>query len=329
MTKHMGKENRLNLLCREIIDNQERMTKGGVKPSEALDSLVRYYTIFRYSFEDFKTLYKVHYLPAAKAVGLIQRKAYTESIFKDSVAFSESYFEKAFQEKLQEGYVSLYHRVEALISHLDFHFSGYRYGILSADSSRKSEGSVFDLLEKWKISKDLLYKSDKKKNPPPNYCMNRLRLIANGIKHDGGVILDEAPPSKSALHYGKKLMPPPGIELDDANCYVLDEVTFFNDMATVNFYCDLIFKLIFRLDLQIQLNKLAPENLNPAFEYDNIELLEAAEDSKANNLHIEQLIEAICSNDERIFIEKLSLLGIAHKSKSQNPEELYVWLTDK
>ena len=325
----MEKENRLNLLCREIMENQERMTKGGVKPSEAIDSLVRYYTMFRYSFEDFRTLYKVHYLPAAKAVGVIQRKAYTESMFKDSVALSESYFEKAFQEKLQEGYVSLYHRVEALISHLDFYFSGYRYGMLSADSSRKAEGSVFDLLEEWNISKALLHKSDKKNNPPPNYCINRLRLIANGIKHDGGVILDEAPTSKSALHHGKKFAPPFGIKLDDDNCYILDEVTFFNDMATINLYCDLIFKLTFRLDLQTELNKLAPENLNPVYEYDSSELLEAAENSKENTSNIKQMVEAICSNNERAFIGKLILLGIAQKSESQDPDELYVWLSDE
>ena len=141
----MGKDNRLNLLCREILDNQEHITKSGIESSESLDSLVRYYTMFRYSFEDFRTLYKAHYLPAAKAVGIIQKKTYAESVFKDSVVLSESYFEKAFQEKLQEGYVSLYHRVEALISHLDFYFSGYRYGILSADSSRKTEGSVLEI----------------------------------------------------------------------------------------------------------------------------------------------------------------------------------------
>lgn len=241
---------------------------------------------------------------------------------------SESYFEKAFQEKIQEGYVSLYHRVEALISHLDFHFSGYRYGILAADSSRKTEGSVFDLLEEWKISKALLHKSDKKNNPPPNYCINRLRLIANGIKHDGGVILDEAPTSKSALHHGKKFVPPPGIKLDDDNCFILDEALFFNDMATINLYCDLIFNLTFRLDLQIQLNKLAPENSNPASEYDSGELLEVTENLKNNNSYIKQIVEAICSNNERTFIEKLALLGIAHKSESQDPDELYVWLAD-
>lgn len=321
----MEKENRINALCKEIEANSARVANSF---SESLNSLVLYYTMFRYSFEDFRTLYKVHYLPAAKAVGLTQKKAYEESVFKDSVVLSESYFEKAFQEKLQEGYVSLYHRIEALISHLDFYFSGYGYGILAADSSRKSEGSVFETLEKWGISKDLLYKSEKNGVPPPNYCVNRLRMIANGIKHDGGIILEEAGPLKSALHYGKKVEPPLGIMLDNDNCYILDEVRFFNDMATVNLYCDLIFKLIFRLDLQIQLNTLAPENLNPTFEYNSNELLEAAENSKDNNSYIKQMIEAIRSDNERDFIEKLTLLGIAQKSESQDPDELYVWHAD-
>ena len=67
------------MLCREIIDNQEHIKKSGVVPSESLESLVRYYTMFRYSFEDFRTLYKVHYLPAAKAAGITKKYIYIKN----------------------------------------------------------------------------------------------------------------------------------------------------------------------------------------------------------------------------------------------------------
>jgi hypothetical protein len=300
----MKKENRLDALCREIVGNYEYMTNSG-ELSEALASLVRYYTMFRYSFEDFRTLYKVYYLPAAKAVSLALRTSYESSVFKDSAVLDNQYFEKSIEEKLQEGYVSLYHRVEALIKHLDNYFAGNSYGVLIADSSRKLEGSAFEALASWGINKELLYKSDKK-IPPPNYCINRLRLIANFIKHDGGVSTNEANSSRPVPNHGANL------EMNSDNLYRLNEVTFYNDMAVVNLYCDLLFKLTFRLDLQRQLDKLTLSNLDVASEFERVKVLEAEVDSAFNKAQIKLMVEAIRSDSERAFIERLIPLGIAH-----------------
>lgn len=191
------------------------MTSNGTVHPESFDSMTRYYTMFRYSLEVFKDLYQQQYMPAARAASSALREAYEASLFKKEIMFTEGYFNKPIQEKLQEGYVSMYHRVESLIAHLDSHFQGKTYGELLADPNRQTDGSVYKLLNKWGLSKALLYKSESK-TLPPNYCINRLRIIANGIKHDGAVV------SNPSIHTHLANM-----LVDDENQYVLQEDTFF------------------------------------------------------------------------------------------------------
>lgn len=313
----MELKNRFDALCKSIRETQQFMTSSGTVHPESFASMTRYYTMFRYALEVFKDLYWQHYMPAARAASNILREAYEASLFKKEVVFTESYFNKPIQEKLQEGYVSMYHRVESLVAHLDSHFQGKTHGELLADPSRQAEESVYKLLKKWGLSRELLYKAESKTLPPPNYCINRLRMIANGIKHDGAVV------NSSSTHASLANMP-----VDDENHYVLQEDAFFNDVASVNFYCHLLFYLTFSLSLQRETENLiyTLRQLTETTAEDKTGLQQATQQAAENETQIGLYVQAIRSDNERDFMERLIALGGAQKSPLVEPDELFIWL---
>lgn len=313
----MKLENRFDALCNAIREAEQFMTGSGTAPSESVASMIRHYTMFRYSLEVFKDLYQQHYIPAARTASNNLREAYETSMFKNEVLFTESYFNKPIQEKLQEGYVSMYHRIESLVAHLDSHFQGKTYGGLLSDPSRQAEGSVYKILKKWGLSKELLYKAESSSKPPPNYCINRLRMISNGIKHSGAVV------ENSSAYAPLANMP-----VDGENHYELQENAFFNDVATVNFYCHLLFYLTFSLSLQREIESLIDtlRQLTEVAVEDEIELQQAIQQAAENEMQIGLYVQAICSDNERDFMERLIAFGGAQKSPLVEPDELFVWL---
>lgn len=105
-------------------------------------------------------------------------------------------------------------------------------------------------------------------------------------------------------------------------------ILFFNDVASVNFYCHLLFYLTFSLSLQREIDNLIDTltQLESTTPEDEIELQQAIQQAAENEVQIGLYVQAIYSDNERDFMERLIALGGAQKSPLVEPDELFIWL---